>query len=153
MRRALPALFLAFVTLLAGCEKGQGSPGQAPTAPVDAGPGVTSLLGGLKKGDALGPATVVQIQAPNKGRIKILIAQGDTRDTLVLTLQGDGPIPIVTTKKYALFSENPGPKDKPMAGEDASKAIEALAERIRASEEKTPTPTGLSSYGPKSESM
>lgn len=157
MRRALPALILALAPLFTGCERSspsQPGSGTGPAAPpLEAGPGVTAVLGGLKKGDTLGPATVTRIEAPKKGRIRIPVTQGEAHGSLVITLQGDGPPPIVATKKYALFTDSPLPAQKSMNGDDLGKAVEALAERIRAHEEGNPTPSGMTSYGAKTEPM
>jgi hypothetical protein len=153
MRRASQALILALATLISGCKKSGPATGTGSNPIVEAGPGVTSLLGGLKKGDPLGGATTVRIEAPIGGQIHIPIAEGETSGELVLTLQGSGPLPIATTKKYAIYSDSPRPGAKPMAGDTVARAIEALAERIRANEDKVPTPSGVTAYGAKSEPM
>ncbi len=157
MRRAFPALFLAFATLISGCNEKYNpfpGPGPAPTPPpLEAGPGVTAIFGGLKKGDPLGTAQVVLIEAPKKGLVRITISEGDAQAVLIVALQGDGPLPIASTKKYALFSGGLAGKQPGMAGESITKAIEALAERIKASEDATPTPAGITAYGQKTAPM
>jgi hypothetical protein len=113
---------------------------------VEAGPRVLELFDGLKPGDALGSASVERIYAPRNGRIDLAIRMGQGTGSLSVALPGDGPLPPVTTEKYAVFWGN-GSSPPPMPQDAMMQACEALAERIRKREKDVPPPVGLRSMG------
>jgi len=144
-----PAPLLAVALALAAC----GRPPPPPPEPIEAGPGVTSLLGGLARGDALGPARVASVGALQKGRIPIRLTRDDARADIEVALKGDGPLPPLSTGKYAIFTSSPRPGTPALTAADLTSACEALAERIRAHEDKVPTPAGMTAYGAVSQEL
>lgn len=146
---ALPLL------LLVGCDRADPSTSApAPSSSVilprqvpDAGPGIRELLGGLKPGDSLGNAQVQKISSIAEGVIYIDLNKGDATGTITLARFAEqGPLPPVKTKKYALFFLTPTPQRPSLAQNELLSACEALAERLRATEDTVAVPAGLSPY-------
>jgi hypothetical protein len=117
---------------------------QAPLAPPDA--GVTTLLSGLKAGDQLGPARVVEVFGVNDGRIPVHIASGTSQGWLEISLRSEEPPPPVSTKLYSVYWTMRGNITDRMVDEAISAACVQLGERLQAVEEQTPPPSGLKKF-------
>jgi hypothetical protein len=147
----MPRLALSLLLLgsLACGPSGSSQPApSASTGPLEAGPGVREILGGLSKGDTLGKVQVAFVGAVSQGHIPIQLRKGDaTGKILISKLEGSSALPPVKTKKYALYFASQHPNTTPLAQGDLEAACEALAERIRANEDKTTVPAGLTGYG------
>ena len=128
-----------------------GVPGAASSSPPillpEAGPGILELFGGLRKGDLLGPLRVEHVSIIERGQITLRLSKADAVGQLaVARLDDKGPLPPVKTQKYGIFFLTPLPGLPALSQGELTAASEALAERIRASEDRVPIPAGLSSY-------
>jgi hypothetical protein len=153
MRRLLPTL-LALGLLACGRSDRPSPAPEASSAPLEAGPGVRELLGGLAPGDPLGAAQVSFIGAVQQGHIPILLRKGDSTGKIAINKLSDtSALPPVKTGKYAIYFTTPHPGSTSISQGDLTAACEALAERLRATEDKIAVPAGVTSYGPVSEEM
>lgn len=153
MARSTALLLIALSAL--ACERTPIPPAADKTAePMqEAGPDVTRLLGGLARGNKLGPLEVVSVGATRKGRIPVQIKKGEASGELEITLQGSGPNPPVSTAKYAIYFSSPRPNTLLIPEPDLTAACEELATRIRAQEASVPTPAGMTTYGATTKEM
>lgn len=120
----------------------------APQAYKEADEAVLKLLGGLKKGDALGGVQVTAVSAVVQGRIFIQLSKDNAVGEVVLTKQDEnGPLPPAKSQKYAIFFSTPSPKVPSISQGQLTAVCEALVERLRATEDTVPSPEGLKSYG------
>ena len=116
---------------------------------TSAGPGVRALLGGLEDGAKLGDLRVVHVLVVWDGAIRIDTTDDEGHNQrLLVNLVGDGPLPPATSKKYAVFFGSPRPDaGPPPAGDRVGKAIEALADVLRKTEDTVAQPAGMKPYG------
>lgn len=145
---------VAFLCLsLSACELTKvPEPQKNPTASLvtykEADATVLDLLGGLKKGDSLAGVQIAAISAVTEGRIILQLVKEKDVGEIVLTKQDEnGPLPPVKSAKYSLFFSTPSPKVPSISQGQLTSACEALAERLRTTEDKVPTPPGLKAYG------
>lgn len=162
--RRKPLLLLLAALALAGCEKPppSGSTASAsasvsympPPAPLkEAGPDVLALLG-VKVGDPLGPAEVAFVAAPQNGRIVVEVKKGDRKGTLEVTLKNEkSPLPPAASSKYAVYFASPRGDGPVLSSNELLAACEGLVAKLRTTEEKSPTPAGVSTYGPAGQAM
>jgi hypothetical protein len=110
--------------------------------------GIIDLLGGLKKGDALGAGKVIAIGAVNQqGGIPINVIEERpglpslSLQIVVHTKADDPPAPFATAK-YAVFYQSLGPLQAPMP-DDFRAMIKELTDKLQRTEDKVPMPKGL----------
>jgi hypothetical protein len=102
----------------------------------------------LNEGDSLGELRVTFIGAVTRGHVAVEAKDPQGHGTeLIVTRQGDGALPPVTTKKYALFYSSIMSDAGAPSMEAVKAGLEALGDRIRKVEDTTPEPPGLSTYG------
>lgn len=106
---------------------------------------VRALLDGLGPGTALtGGWSVRGISPPQEQRIVIDVARGEAGFRVWVTRKGGGSgAPPAQTERYALFSVQPRPEANSVSSEDLGRVLEAVAERIRRTEQRVPAPRGL----------
>lgn len=120
---------------------------EAPLAPPDA--SVSALLSGLKVGDELGSARVVEVFGINDGRIPIHIASGTSQGWLEISLRSEEPQPPVSTEYYSVYWTMRGIISDRMLDETISEACVKLGERLRTVELTMTPPQALKKF-PKS---
>ena len=114
-------------------------------------PDVLTLLDGLKPTDLLGPATVAHVSPVVAGKILVYVTVGAERG-MAFIVKRDGPpsapAPPVTSEKYAVYYqvEKSGPRG--LSSGVLMEVCTALAERLRRTEARAPTPAGLTGFSP-----
>lgn len=133
---------------------GDSGPTGAPGGPAGgaavppATPDVVALLDGLKPGDSIGPATVARVSAVVGGAILVYVTQGPQRGMVSVVKRGgpNAPNPPATSEKYAVYFRTEKGAPDVLPEKVIMDACTALAERLRRTEPRAPTPAGLSAY-------
>jgi hypothetical protein len=119
-------------------------PPEPPLSPPDA--SVIQLLSGLKPGDALGTAEVVEVFGVSDGRIPIHIARGTGHAWIEVSLRSEEPLPPVSTDHYSVYWTMRGVIADRLTDETVLDACLRLAERLKAVEGQTPPPKDLRQF-------
>lgn len=107
-----------------------------------AAPDALALLGGLKVGDELGPLTVRGIEMSYQKNLVVRVEKGDKNAYLAIgPLSKESAPPPQASEKYGFYSVSGNAP--PPAAEDLSKALLALAERVKKTEGTVPVPKDL----------
>jgi hypothetical protein len=155
---------LTLVCLLLGCSKQLKEPDPKPVpsampsppgseVPVIEPPlsapdaGVTALLSGLKAGDELGSAKVVEVFGVSEGRIPIHVMSGTSHGWLEISLRSEEPPPPVSTNHYSVYWTMRGANVTDRMNDEAVLEVALkLGERLRSVEDRVAQPSGMQKF-------
>ena len=122
----------------------QPPPPEPALSPPDA--SVIQLLSGLKPGDELGTAEVVEVFGISEGRIPIHIARGSSHAWIEVSLRSEEPLPPVSTEHYSVYWTMRGVIADRLTDETVLDACLRLAERLKAVEGQMAPPKDLRQF-------
>ncbi len=124
----------------------------SPVAPAVAsvvvppvGPDVRAMLGGVSVGSTVEEFGVKEIGGVRSdGAVPVRLEHEGKTVWLALTLvpEDDDPRPPASTAKYAVYYES-GERGKGASEEDCHRVAQAMAEKLRAVEDRVPVPAGM----------
>jgi hypothetical protein len=129
---------------VAAADSAPAPPPEPPLSPPDA--SVIQLLSGLKPGDELGTAEVVEVFGISDGRIPIHIARGSSHAWIEVSLRSEEPLPPVSTEHYSVYWTMRGVIADRLTDEAILDACLRLAERLKAVEGQMPPPKDLRQF-------
>lgn len=122
-----------------------------PNAPHDshlASPPVASdvraLLGDLREGALIEGLVVKAVRGPREGAIAVELAQGEVAITIEIVKHGQRPFaPPAQSERYDVFYGKIRPNEGAMSPARRDRMLAAIAEMLRSTEEKAPSPSGM----------
>lgn len=120
-----------------------------PNAPRDnhlapAASDVRALLGDLREGSMIEGLVVKAIRGPREGAIAVELAQGEVAITIEIVKHGQRPFaPPAQSERYDVFYGKIRPNEGAMSPARRDRMLAAIAEMLRSTEEKAPSPSGM----------